>query len=123
MQVAYANAAPRASTDNWVPHDMADPVLINIMGKVANEFGLSIDQMIKPSRGYDVWRPRMAAMYCARQITSASLPQLGRAFGGRSHTTVLRAVIRCQDLIDHDPLWAERITTLLTLLGDKAIAA
>lgn len=123
MQVSYAHSAPRAVVESWTPRETANPQLAHIMELVAHEFGLTIDQMIKPSRGYDVWKPRMAAMYCARQTTSASLPQLGRAFGGRSHTTVLRAVTRCQELINHDKNWADRMSSLMTLLGEKDVAA
>jgi chromosomal replication initiation ATPase DnaA len=106
----------------WSPGMLSDPKLAEVMRVVASDFDVTVDQMMKSSRGYDVWKPRMAAMYCARMVTTASLPQLGRAFGGRSHTTVLRAVTRCRELMAHDPRWADRMMTLVTRLIEPAPA-
>ncbi len=88
-------------------------IIPQIMAAVAEEFGLSEPEMMAPTRRLDVWKPRMAAMYYARLLTDCSLPELGRAFGGRSHTTVLRACRNCRAMIEQDPHWAARMDRLL----------
>ena len=54
-------------------------------------FGVSLEQLISPARGAHVAWPRQVAMYLSRELTSESLPSIGRCFGGRDHTTVLYA--------------------------------
>lgn len=98
-----------------------DPFVAEVLAAVADEFGLSEKEMMAPSRGHDIWKPRMAAMYYARLLTGCSLPELGRIFGGRSHTTVLRAFRRCRELIERDEQWAERMDRLLVRLVEKII--
>jgi len=95
------------------------PVITEILAAVTEEFGLSEREMMAPTRCHAVWKPRMAAMYYARLLTDCSLPELGRIFGGRNHTTVLRAFRQCRDLIEHDPQWAERMDRLLGRLVQR----
>jgi chromosomal replication initiator protein len=116
MQLATYTVNPSASL-SYAPHSGAsDGVLPAIISAVADEFGLTVTQLMAPTRSHAVWKPRMAAMYYGRTLTQCSLPELGQAFGGRSHTTVLRAVRRCQDMIKHDPHWAECMEGLLERL-------
>ncbi|HEU5311778.1 MAG TPA: helix-turn-helix domain-containing protein, partial [Candidatus Eisenbacteria bacterium] len=56
--------------------------------------------------------PRQIAMYLARQLTHASLAEIGRAFGGKDHTTVLHAVEKVQSLLQEDPKLKRTIDTL-----------
>jgi chromosomal replication initiator protein len=56
--------------------------------------------------------PRQIAMFLARQLTHASLTEVGRAFGGRDHTTVLHAVEKIQALLQEDPKFKKTIDTL-----------
>jgi chromosomal replication initiation ATPase DnaA len=102
-------------------HEPRDPFLSEVLDIVSAEFGLTQDQMMAPSRGHAVWKPRMAAMYYARLLTTCSLPELGRIFGGRSHTTVLRAYRRCRELMVKDPHWAQRMDRLLVLLVERIV--
>ncbi len=95
-------------------------VLEAVIRIVADEFGLTVSEMMMPSRSHAVWKPRMAAMYLARLMTDCSLPELGRAFGGRSHTTVLRATRRCRDLMDRDVCWRECLAVLRNRLERHA---
>ncbi len=104
------------------PSEAKDPFLAEVLGIVAAEFGLTVTEMMAPTRGYDIWKPRMAAMYYARLLTNCSLPELGRAFGGRSHTTVLRAFRRCRALIESDQRWAERMDRLLVKLVERIVS-
>lgn len=99
----------------------ADPVLNTILELVAADFGIGVDEMLVSCRSHDVWKPRMAAMYFARLLTHMPLIDLGAAFGGRSHTTVLRAYRRCRSMIEQDEVWSFRMDRLLARLVEHAI--
>jgi chromosomal replication initiator protein len=55
-------------------------------------------------------------MYLAKQLTSRSLPEIGRRFGNRDHTTVMHAVARVSDLMNHDAAFAEDVELLRRML-------
>ena len=63
-----------------------------IQKKVAAHFNIRTSDMHSARRARSVARPRQVAMYLAKQLTSRSLPEIGRKFGGRDHTTVMHAV-------------------------------
>ena len=67
-------------------------------------------------RARAVARPRQVAMYLAKQLTPRSLPEIGRKFGGRDHTTVMYAIRKVEELRAIDPLLSEDIETLRRLL-------
>ena len=98
-----------------------DPILTEILEIVATEFGISVQEMMVSCRSHDVWKPRMAAMYFARLLTPTSLITLGEIFGGRSHTTVLRAYRRCRSMIERDETWSFRMDRLLARLVELSI--
>ena len=56
-----------------------------------------------------VARPRQIAMYLAKKMTACSLPEIGRQFGGRDHTTVMHAVRKVEDLLQNDAMTAEDV--------------
>ncbi|MBI5162397.1 MAG: hypothetical protein HY985_00690 [Magnetospirillum sp.] len=101
----------------------SDPFVGEVIAIVADEFGMTVEDMMEATRSHAVWKPRMAAMYYARLLTSCSLPELGRIFGDRSHTTVLRAFRRCRELIDNDESWAGRMDRLLVRLVEQVVIA
>jgi chromosomal replication initiator protein len=68
-----------------------------IQSEVCRVEGLSLAELTGDKRTRRVVRPRQIAMYLARELTDASLPQIGRAFGGRDHTTVMYAVQKVRD--------------------------
>ncbi|MGE5546723.1 MAG: helix-turn-helix domain-containing protein [Solirubrobacterales bacterium] len=103
-------------------YKVSDPFVAEVIAIVAAEFGLTEREMMTHSRDHRLWKPRMAAMYYARLLTQCSLPELGRVFGGRSHTTVLRAFRRCREMIDHDQAWAGRMDRLLVKLVENIVA-
>jgi chromosomal replication initiator protein len=74
-----------------------------IQSAVAEACGLVVDDLVSPSRAARVSWPRQLAMYLAREHTDATLPAIGRAFGGRDHATVLYAVKRTRERIASDP--------------------
>jgi len=76
------------------PRSIAD-----IKAAACEQFGISTDELVSPSRTMRVMWPRQVAMYLARELTSESLPSIGREFGGRDHTTVLHAWRRTEERI------------------------
>lgn len=73
-----------------------------IQRKVAEYFNIKMSDMVSNRRMQNIARPRQVAMYMAKQLTSKSLPEIGRKFGGRDHTTVLHAVRKIQELCVDD---------------------
>ena len=70
----------------------------------------------EPRRARAVARPRQIAMYLAKTLTSKSLPEIGRRFGGRDHTTVMHAVKRVESLAETDSQIAEDVELLRRML-------
>jgi chromosomal replication initiator protein len=86
------------------PHGEAVPaVTINcIQEAVSDRFGLSITELCSQRRSQAVAYPRQVAMYLSRELTDASLPKIGKEFGGRDHTTVIHATTKITRLISED---------------------
>jgi chromosomal replication initiator protein len=72
--------------------------------------------MYSARRARNVARPRQVAMYLAKQLTSRSLPEIGRKFGGRDHTTVMHGVKRVEQLRETDAAFAEDIDLLKRMI-------
>ena len=87
-----------------------------IQKAVAEYYSLKQADLISERRQRAVARPRQAAMWIAKQITTRSLPDIGRRFGGRDHTTVLHAVRRIEELKAGDPVLARDLETLVRKL-------
>lgn len=88
----------------------------DIQRKVAEHYNMRVSDMHSPRRSRAVARPRQVAMYLAKQLTSRSLPEIGRKFGGRDHTTVLHAVSKIEELCQNDPVFREDIDLLRRML-------
>ena len=73
-----------------------------IQKKVAEHYNLKLTDMHSARRARNVARPRQVAMYLAKVLTARSLPEIGRKFGGRDHTTVMHAVRKVEELIGED---------------------
>ncbi len=69
-----------------------------IQRKVSDHYNIRLSEMIGPRRVRNIARPRQVAMYLAKQLTTRSLPDIGRRFGGRDHTTVMHGVKRIEEL-------------------------
>lgn len=69
-----------------------------IQRMIATEFHIGLDDMISKRRAREIARPRQIAMYFCKKFTKRSLPDIGRRFGGRDHTTVMHAVKRIENL-------------------------
>ena len=73
-----------------------------IQRKVAEHYNIRLSDMIGPKRLRNIARPRQVAMYFAKQLTSRSLPEIGRRFGGRDHTTIMHGVRKIEELMTTD---------------------
>ena len=74
-----------------------------IQEQTCEAFGVSLEQLLSTSRAAPVAWPRQVAMYLARELTDQTLPAIGRAFGGRNHTTVMHACRRTAERIADRP--------------------
>jgi chromosomal replication initiator protein len=74
----------------------------SIQNIVAHYFNLKIDEMLSARRSRSLARPRQIAMYLAKQNTTNSLPEIGRKFSNRDHTTVIHAVKKIEELMKKD---------------------
>jgi chromosomal replication initiator protein len=88
-----------------------------IQRKVAEHFNMRVADMHSERRARAVARPRQVAMFLAKQLTQRSLPEIGRKFGGRDHTTVMHAVRKVEELMASDQGFAEDIELLRRTLG------
>ena len=87
-----------------------------IQKRVAEHWNIRLADMSSARRARAVARPRQVAMYLAKQLTSRSLPEIGRMFGNRDHTTVMHAVSRVAELMAADADFAERVELLRRML-------
>ncbi|QUJ76229.1 chromosomal replication initiator protein DnaA [Sulfitobacter albidus] len=83
-----------------------------IQTKVSAHYNIRISDMVGPKRLRSYARPRQVAMYLCKQLTSRSLPEIGRRFGGRDHTTVMHGVKRIEELRVSDGQIAEDLELL-----------
>jgi len=88
-----------------------------IQERTAEAFGVSVEALVSASRAGNLAWPRQVAMYLARELTDQTLPAIGRAFGGRNHTTVLHAYKRTAERIAGDPDAFDVVRRLTELLG------
>jgi len=87
-----------------------------IQKRVAEHYNIRLSEMYSARRARAVARPRQVAMYLAKQLTARSLPEIGRKFGGRDHTTVMHAVRKVDELRSLDRSFAEDIELLRRML-------
>jgi chromosomal replication initiator protein len=90
----------------------------DIQRVVARQYNVSRSDLLSSRRTANVVRPRQVAMYLAKVLTLRSLPEIGRRFGGRDHTTVLHAVRKIENLAGNDSAFAEEIEALKRQLQD-----
>ncbi|MEZ5777377.1 MAG: chromosomal replication initiator protein DnaA [Paracoccaceae bacterium] len=87
-----------------------------IQRKVAEHYAMRLSDMIGPKRMRTIARPRQVAMYLAKTLTTRSLPEIGRRFGGRDHTTIMHGIRKIEDLKATDSQLAEDLDLLRRLL-------
>jgi len=89
----------------------------NIQKTVADYYKVRIADLLSKRRSRSVARPRQVAMALAKELTTHSLPEIGDAFGGRDHTTVMHACKRIRELRASEPRIAEEFSALLRTLA------
>jgi chromosomal replication initiator protein len=122
--VAHANLFNRQvtlETAHEVLHDILKAhdrrlTIEEIQRKVAEHYNIRLTDMSSARRARAVARPRQVAMWLAKQLTQRSLPEIGRKFGNRDHTTVMHAVSRIAELMARDAAFAEDVELLRRML-------
>ena len=122
--IAHANLFGRPVTldaTQEVLHDILKAhdrrvTIEEIQRKVSEHWNIRLTDMSSARRARAVARPRQVAMYLAKQLTSRSLPEIGRKFGNRDHTTVMHAVSRVTELMERDTAFAEDVELLRRML-------
>ena len=122
--IAHANLFGRPITleaTQEVLHDILKSherrvTIEEIQRKVAEHCNIRQTDMTSARRARAVARPRQIAMYLAKQLTSRSLPEIGRKFGNRDHTTVMHAISRVAELMEKDSAFAEDVELLRRML-------
>jgi chromosomal replication initiator protein len=122
--VAYASLKGRE-----LDIDLAQEVLKNIIEEddrtitveviqrtVADHYGLRVSDLKSKNNSRSVAVPRQVAMYLCKYMTKASLPEIGREFGGKHHTTVIHSVNKITDLYERDPDFHRLINSLIATL-------
>jgi chromosomal replication initiator protein len=118
--VAYASLVGRPISADMAQEVLRDLLRSNepkitieeIQRQVAQYFNIRLADMLSPRRARTVARPRQIAMYLSKQLTTRSLPEIGRKFGGRDHTTVIHAVRRIDELCKEDSSMEEDVDLL-----------
>uniref|UniRef100_Q11MG9 Chromosomal replication initiator protein DnaA n=2 Tax=Phyllobacteriaceae TaxID=69277 RepID=Q11MG9_CHESB len=87
---------------------------------VARHYNVSKTELLSNRRTRSIVKPRQVAMYLAKVMTPRSLPEIGRRFGGRDHTTVLHAVRKIEGMSGDDKQLAQEIELLKRLISDQA---
>ena len=90
-----------------------------IQNVVSNYFNISLNEMLSQRRSRPLNRPRQIAMYLAKKMTSRSLPEIGRRFANRDHTTVIHAVKTVTRLSDQDEEMKKNINQIKSLLIEQ----
>ena len=96
------------------------PRIEDIQRIVARHYNVSKTELLSNRRTRTIVKPRQVAMYLAKVMTPRSLPEIGRRFGGRDHTTVLHAVRKIEDLSGNDNSLAQELELLRRLITDQA---
>jgi chromosomal replication initiator protein len=89
----------------------------DIQKKVAEHYNIRTADMHSPRRARMVARPRQIAMYLAKVLTEHSLPEIGRKFGGRDHTTIIHGVRKIEELMIADRGLQEDVEILKRAIG------
>lgn len=98
------------------PSDTAELTLTGIQHAVAKEWGVTVDGLRSKTRTKTLTVPRQIAMYLARELLGTQLVEIGHAFGGRDHSTVIHSLEKVQSNISEDPSLRQRIGNLQKVL-------
>ena len=118
-----SNTAATLSRAKELLHDLLKSnkrriTIDDIQRQVSDHYGIQPSEMSSARRSRVVARPRQVAMYLAKQLTNRSLPEIGRKFGGRDHTTVMHATKKIEQLITIDSSLDKDVQLLHKLLNN-----
>ncbi|MGJ4941198.1 chromosomal replication initiator protein DnaA [Bradyrhizobium sp. HKCCYLS1011] len=111
-QPVTLDMAEREVRDLIRPQEPKRIKIEDIQRVVARQYNVSRSDLLSSRRTANVVRPRQVAMYLAKTLTLRSLPEIGRRFGGRDHTTVLHAVRKIEALVGKDTTLSEEVESL-----------
>jgi len=115
-QLVTLEMAEREVRDLIRPQEPKRVKIEDIQRVVARQYNVSRSDLLSSRRTANVVRPRQVAMYLAKQLTTRSLPEIGRKFGGRDHTTVMHAVRKIEELRAVDSGFSEDVDLLRRML-------
>lgn len=123
--IASAQFTGRAITIEFVQDALRDLLAVhdrlvtidNIIKTVAEYYKIKVMDILSKRRTRTVTRPRQMAMALAKELTNHSLPEIGDAFGGKDHTTVIHACRKVKDLIQEDSSFSEDFKNLMRILA------
>jgi chromosomal replication initiator protein len=118
--VAHATLVGRPITLDMAHETLGDLVrafdrrltIDEIQRKVAEHYNIRLSDMLSPRRARAIARPRQIAMFLCKELTNKSLPDIGRKFGGRDHTTIMHGIKRIAQLSDEDASLREDVAVL-----------
>ena len=118
--IAYSSFVGRPLTTEMAQEVLKDLIrasqrritIDDIQRKVADYYNLRLSDLLSARRSRTIARPRQVAMYLSKVLTTRSLPEIGRKFGGRDHTTVIHAVKRIESLQGTDTTIQEEVDLL-----------
>ncbi len=108
---------PRSAMESSIKPTLTLPT---IHTTICAHFNLELDELLSHNRQARVAQPRQVAMYLARELTSHSLPDIGRYFGGRDHTTILHAWRKTKQRLQNEPEFKVAVDKLLATLDRQA---
>ena len=91
----------------------------DILRIIGHHYSVTRADLLSPRRARSIVRPRQVGMYLAKKFTPRSLPEIGRRFGGRDHSTVLHAVRKIEDLMKNDDILAREVSMLGKLVEQR----
>ncbi len=98
------------------PHEARRIKIDDILRVVGQHYNVAKSDLLSPRRARSIVRPRQIGMYLAKTLTTRSLPEIGRRFGGRDHSTVLHAIRKIDELMKQDEKLAREVELLAQLL-------
>ena len=114
--VAAPRAIPEQPSREWKPWfriiGAGAPTIKDVQVVTAEFYGFSINDLRSIRRDFPLVRVRQVAMYLAKTLTEKSMPEIGRRFGGRDHTTILHAVRRIKALMETDRELADEVAEI-----------
>lgn len=111
--IAAAALAPASRALAMTAPPLRNIRIDTVMAVVVNKFGVTKEEILSPDRSRRIVEPRQFGMYLTYLLTSRSLPEIGRRYGGRDHTTVLHAVRKIDALVHSDALMANKVNFLI----------